>query len=377
MISTIASFFTITRQDFLNGEVIKTQSILKELKALSYSLVDAETACRAYFITSDSLQLGEYVSSIEETHKGYRQLREVIEIRDDKVYFSRLVAERFSLLDSGIYHKLVEDKVPLDIILKGNMAMGRVKQHIAAVEDQQRIKLEKEIRLLKRHSDACKIFILSLGLVAIVLTIVYRKRLNTSNFKNDRQGAIINAIPANIAILNKDGNITSVNDRWIAFGQENGFQKENYGIGENYLHVTAMATDSDTRNVAEGINSVIDGRESYFFAEYECGSPEKERWFKMMLVPLQGRKIPEYIVMHIDITEVKIAEKEVRQKEQKLRTIAVINSHEIRKPLANILGLLDVIDSVSPDDQQEIITLIKESAVQLDEKVKAIATVAN
>lgn len=50
-----------------------------------------------------------------------------------------------------------------------------------------------------------------------------------------------------------------------------------------------------------------------------------------------------------------------------LKEIARIQSHDIRRPLANILGLLELLDSGMPDDKiNEIHCYLKESAKDLD-----------
>ncbi|WP_369414098.1 PAS domain-containing protein [Desertivirga xinjiangensis] len=63
----------------------------------------------------------------------------------------------------------------------------------------------------------------------------------------------------------------------------------------------------------------------------------------------------------------------LKEKEFKLAEIAFSNSHLVRKPLANILGLIDLL---SPDDSceyDEVLHLIKASGLELDNVIKHIA----
>jgi len=61
----------------------------------------------------------------------------------------------------------------------------------------------------------------------------------------------------------------------------------------------------------------------------------------------------------------------LKEKEFKLEEIAFSNSHLLRKPLANILGLLDLLQGQA--EQVEVIDMIKKSGQELDEIIKQIA----
>ncbi len=79
--------------------------------------------------------------------------------------------------------------------------------------------------------------------------------------------AVIDAIKAHVAVIDRDGNIRAVNRAWKAFARANGAADlKSTGIGANYLKVLhdAMATDRTAGNVYEGILAVLQKRrESY------------------------------------------------------------------------------------------------------------------
>ena len=56
-----------------------------------------------------------------------------------------------------------------------------------------------------------------------------------------KQAAILNALPANIALLDTQGLIISVNEAWRRFGRANALQGPGYEIGLNYLEVCDSA----------------------------------------------------------------------------------------------------------------------------------------
>lgn len=49
--------------------------------------------------------------------------------------------------------------------------------------------------------------------------------------------SLIQHLPANIALLNREGTIVDVNNSWKLFAEENGYTRDNYGIGLNYIEV--------------------------------------------------------------------------------------------------------------------------------------------
>ena len=99
-----------------------------------------------------------------------------------------------------------------------------------------------------------------------------------------KQAAILNALPAHIALLDAQGLIISVNEAWRRFGSPNAIQGPGYGIGVNYLEICDSARGDDAseaHQVAEGIRSVLAGGVKSFSIEYPCHSPTEQRWFLM------------------------------------------------------------------------------------------------
>ncbi|MDB5249971.1 MAG: sensor histidine kinase [Segetibacter sp.] len=72
-----------------------------------------------------------------------------------------------------------------------------------------------------------------------------------------------------------------------------------------------------------------------------------------------------------NITERKLHEKKIEQQNEQLKQIAFITSHQVRVPLANILGLVNVLDKEDPLSAANltIIEHIKTSAEQLDKTI--------
>jgi diguanylate cyclase (GGDEF)-like protein/PAS domain S-box-containing protein len=126
-----------------------------------------------------------------------------------------------------------------------------------------------------------------------------------------KQAAILNALPAHIALLNAEGQIISVNDAWRRFADTNGLISPSHGLGANYLHVCDFAKGNDSeeaRDAAALIRSVLSGATKGHTLEYPCHSPTEQRWFLLSATPLAGNPPDGAVVMHTNITARKLAE---------------------------------------------------------------------
>ncbi len=132
--------------------------------------------------------------------------------------------------------------------------------------------------------------------------------------------ALINAIPAHIALIDGQGVIQDINEQWRQFARDNGFSGEDLGLGADYLQVCDAAGGDGAEGSAEmahGLRELLDGKQEFFAMEYPCHSPERERWFRVMasrLVADQQRQAePGAVVLHVDITERKLAERDLEK----------------------------------------------------------------
>jgi len=128
--------------------------------------------------------------------------------------------------------------------------------------------------------------------------------------------AILNALAAHIALVDAEGVILSVNEAWRRYGQANVLQSEAFGIGLNYLSICAAATGDcaeDARTSADGIRSVLRGEVPQFTLEYPCHSPTERRWYRLMVTPLLEGRPGGAVVMHVNVTERRLAEERVNE----------------------------------------------------------------
>jgi PAS domain S-box-containing protein len=80
-----------------------------------------------------------------------------------------------------------------------------------------------------------------------------------------------------------------------------------------------------------------------------------------------------YILFFTDISGIKKKEEFLLRQNEVLREIAWIESHEVRRPLASILGLIELLKSCTSDDEkQEVFEMILVSGGKLDVMIRKI-----
>lgn len=125
------------------------------------------------------------------------------------------------------------------------------------------------------------------------------------------KSAILDSLPANIAVLGPSGEILAVNLSWQEFAEANQMADHALmGVGANYLSVCRSAiTDPDARAALKGIRHVMSGSVSSFYHEYACHSPTEKRWFALRATPLLD--YPSYVVVsHENISERVLADQQ-------------------------------------------------------------------
>jgi PAS domain S-box-containing protein len=141
---------------------------------------------------------------------------------------------------------------------------------------------------------------------------------------DDFKRAVLDAVSANVAVLDRDGNIVAVNEPWRAFARENGGRDADHapgsGVGANYVEVCRRAAAIGAEgagDVHDGILSVLRGEAKTFSYEYPCHAPDRLRWFLLTVSPLGGVH-GGAVVSHTDITASRRLSEELRAAHEQL-----------------------------------------------------------
>jgi PAS domain S-box-containing protein len=101
-----------------------------------------------------------------------------------------------------------------------------------------------------------------------------------------------------------------------------------------------------------------------------------ELWFFRRYYPVYNtkKKLIGILIASNEITEAKNRELYIKKQNSRLRDIANMQSHILRRPVANILGLIDLLNINEYDEGEfdHFLQLLKESADQLDGVIKSI-----
>ncbi len=131
----------------------------------------------------------------------------------------------------------------------------------------------------------------------------------------------LDALAANIAVLDGDGVILAVNKAWVEFGQQNQLASPADGIGVNYLAVCDAVRGEEqpvAQEIAAGIRQMIKGKRTAVEVTYPCHSPTEKRWFVARVTRFAGKPL-RIVVAHHDVTERLEAEERRREAENQLR----------------------------------------------------------
>jgi PAS domain S-box-containing protein len=213
----------------------------------------------------------------------------------------------------------------------------------------------------------------------------------TAKKKTDRQleksetfnKGVLNSLNSHIAVVDKIGTIIAVNEAWKRFAVENSDSTVRpSGVGSNYFNECSRAVKrghASASSTLKGMKAVMSGEIPPYYEEYECSSPEKQRWFSMRALKFDSEE-PMVVVSHEDISVRKIAEEELINKNNELQKtnteldkFAYSISHDLRSPLSSVLGLASIIDMESKETRTiECSKMISESITRLDELLKNI-----
>jgi PAS domain S-box-containing protein len=136
--------------------------------------------------------------------------------------------------------------------------------------------------------------------------------------------AILDALPAHIALVDAKGVILHVNKAWRRFGTTNVFTGKDCGIGTNYLQVCEQGNGNfsyEGQAISQGLQTVLAGKQKSFTLEYACPTPTEPRWFRVIIMPISDLEAVAAVVMHLNVTERRKAEEAFVESQERIEGI--------------------------------------------------------
>ncbi|WP_162883851.1 ATP-binding protein [Chromatocurvus halotolerans] len=177
------------------------------------------------------------------------------------------------------------------------------------------------------------------------------------HFASER-AAILDALPAQIALVDVNGDILAVNHDWRDSSRSLlGDDSPSY-LGDNYLTVCENATGDGAegaREVASGLRAVLSGQMPRFTYEYPCHAPNSRRWFLVTITTLEPEAASGAVVMHFDISARVLAQERAEQWRMRLGSVideaqVGILVHRQFQPLLANRELARLLGCTSPGD---------------------------
>jgi len=343
-----------------------TQDVLLKLDDTLMSVIDVETGARGFIIGGTDNFLEPYNRGKQNSLKLLEELKSLTADNqtqaENLTQLSKSVNDKIRIMDS--YVETRRSQGLLNAVNEVSKGEGD------SVMNQIRLTVEKmrneELRLLKFRdenlqstlnnnfwmmlvSSIAGIFALALANFAVFFEIKKRE-VAEKNLIKANQGleqrveerteelkavneslreselfnrSVIDSLSAHIAVLDKTGKITLVNNAWENFAEANAGieQLASTNVGQNYLSVCEQeGADENSQNIAENLRAILEGEKTHFTIEYPCHSPSEERWFLMQVNALQGSD-GGVVVSHYNITDRVKAEQTVKISEEFNRTI--------------------------------------------------------
>ncbi|RYF95438.1 MAG: histidine kinase, partial [Chitinophagaceae bacterium] len=182
VISSVASYVSITRLLESREEVEKTNTIIRDLENVISTMKDAETGQRGFLLTKDERFLapynGSYATAMGLQVKIKAALRDRTQLANvDSL--KRMIGSRLNALELLIQMKRQNFEITNNDLERGKQHMDEIRLMVKTMEEFERIQLDKKNAELTKLSTYTPNLILIAALLSIIITILSFVRVNT------------------------------------------------------------------------------------------------------------------------------------------------------------------------------------------------------
>jgi PAS domain S-box-containing protein len=219
-------------------------------------------------------------------------------------------------------------------------------------------------------------FVLITGVLLYKLIMIDQRKLVESNDQQQRSDDELKRLADIVTRVNNMIIITDENNlvTWVnkAVEDQTGFHLHEIAGKTPASFFTGPETDKNTLNLLLQRKKALE----FFSADLGCYTKFGDFfWVSGEFTPLfnDADEHTGYIAVYNDITWRKQKEGEITRQIDKLKEVAWLSSHEVRRPLANIMGLANLMKNLTNiDEKTKLLEHINASAKELDEIVHKI-----
>lgn len=122
--------------------------------------------------------------------------------------------------------------------------------------------------------------------------------------------ALLDHLPAHVALVDRDGAIRWVNESWRAFARANGADARIAdGVGLSYLDVLRRVRTPAADDLVEAVLELLAGQRAFVSQVYSCHSATQLRWFRLEAKRIDAGSL---LVSHTDVSQQGLAEASLR-----------------------------------------------------------------
>ncbi|MCC5925541.1 MAG: PAS domain-containing protein [Bacteroidetes bacterium] len=193
--------------------------------------------------------------------------------------------------------------------------------------------------------------------------------LNKSLYDSENKlRALLNSTSDSNVLLDLDKRLISFNTVADAYARK--YQNQTYQVGEYYEKYVLP----DFRSAFHAnFDAAANGSTVTFELEVNFG--DRLGWFFMKYVPVydENKKLIGVSYSVSDITDRKNHEQRIMEQNTLLRQIAWEQSHTVRKPLCNLMSIIDLLIEEPPQSSHTLyLEALRNEAIKLDKIIKGI-----
>ena len=130
----------------------------------------------------------------------------------------------------------------------------------------------------------------------------------------------MDALPAQIAILDENGVVIAVNAAWRRVAGETNIRQADHGVGADYAVIcdAAIPDATEAERAVKAIGAVLRGQRQGFRLDYSRPGPQGLRWFQMRTIRFGDAGARRLVIEQGDITDIKRAETGLRDLAERL-----------------------------------------------------------